>query len=609
MKNKRLFALLTAALTGVSAAAIPGAFPAAPSEPACITAHAANGENPGTYHACTTNIGGYEIKYDYYDNSDGVTIYNVWGGPHGGGPLVIPQKLSNRNVTRIGSAAFNNKIVPSVTLPETVKEIGESAFEACTASSIILPSSLEKIDTYAFSRAHITSITIPAGVSVIEDSTFSGCDLLTSVTIEGAATIKQGAFTGCTGLTSITMREDCVAEGCDCTCLFEDSKEIDTINGYAIISDAVDENGLTYPVLDPHVRGVAQKFFWNCTGTKFIKEYSDRLCRYVVASETDPWMNDALKARQLHDWLIRHCTPNKVFAKKKNEMLYSAFFLSYGASENGVGKAVCSSYAKAYTMLLSAAGIESYVINDARYIGFAWNLVKIENDGAEQYYEVDVYNDDTPNAQYDYFLKSDSDMTALHKSYSFSELLDCADEHILLDQYAGSCAALKPQCNRSYLDANRDGILDYDFDLDGVYFTHDMADDVNAMQGFVGFAYGFDKSGDQLNDRLGDVLANLHALHMGYWDYVNNAAPHDVTVASGEAAEFKVTLFGENLTYQWMKYIPRTGTWDYIENASGIQPTLHIPAESCVNGAQYRCIINNQNGYCIWSYPVTLTVT
>ena len=598
MKHTKLLALMTAALTGISAAAN---FPALQkADP--MTAYAASNISEPVL------IG--NIRYAYYLDSNEAFVYGCSGDfRRPSTKVTVESEFAGRPVTKIGRNAFNCKVLLSVTLPDTIKEIEENAFFGSNIPTINLPDSLEKVGVQAFAQSAVEEVLLPESVDTLPAEAFWGCKKLTNVAIPGATTIGRGAFDECTELTSITMRADCTAEGCDCQCLFADSPNISKINGYTILSEATDENGRTYPVIDPHTGSVVSKFFMNCPDMIFPKTYTERLCEYIVKTEIDPWMNDALKARQLHDWMIRHSEVNKVTAKRDIDMLGTSFFLSSGASPNGVGKAVCTSYAKAYTMLLTQAGIESHVIYGEPYSSYAWNLVKIEKEGVDEYYQVDVYNDDMTNAHYKYFLKSDAEMAALHKSYNFTAVMHCAFEHEqLLGQYEGEFAVLKPLCNRTYFDENEDGILDYDFDLDGVYFNHDFTDDVNALQGFIGFAYGFTKSSAELNDRLGDVITELRKLNMGYWDYVNNAAPHDVTVARGEAAEFKVTLFGENLTYQWMMYIPRTGTWNYIENASGIQPTLRIPAESCVDGAQYRCIVNSGN-YTIWSNPVTLTVT
>ncbi|MGN0817818.1 MAG: transglutaminase domain-containing protein [Candidatus Coproplasma sp.] len=73
------------------------------------------------------------------------------------------------------------------------------------------------------------------------------------------------------------------------------------------------------------------------------------------------------------------------------------------------GAAVCEGYAKAFSLLLNACGVENvYVTGMSNGEGHAWNMVKI--DGAWYWY--DLTWDDQPNIAngiiYDYFCKSDA---------------------------------------------------------------------------------------------------------------------------------------------------------------------------------------------------------
>lgn len=78
--------------------------------------------------------------------------------------------------------------------------------------------------------------------------------------------------------------------------------------------------------------------------------------------------------------------------------------------------AVCEGYAKAFQLLLSAAGIESvYVVGDASGTGHAWNQVKIDG----QWYNVDSTWNDTGNAgSHKYFNVPDSTFLIAHKPYT-----------------------------------------------------------------------------------------------------------------------------------------------------------------------------------------------
>ena len=112
------------------------------------------------------------------------------------------------SVTSIGSYAFQESDLTSITIPSSVTSIGERAFSYCTVlTSITIPSSVTLIGSSAFSGCTgLTSITIPSSVTSIGVSAFSGCSGLTSITIPSSVkSINSFAFSGCSGLTSITI--------------------------------------------------------------------------------------------------------------------------------------------------------------------------------------------------------------------------------------------------------------------------------------------------------------------------------------------------------------------------------------------------------------------
>lgn len=77
---------------------------------------------------------------------------------------------------------------------------------------------------------------------------------------------------------------------------------------------------------------------------------------------------------------------------------------------------VCEGYAKAFQLLLNAAGIENvYVVGKAGGTGHAWNQVKIEG----EWYNVDLtWNDTGDNKSHKYFNLPDTSFTISHKAYA-----------------------------------------------------------------------------------------------------------------------------------------------------------------------------------------------
>ena len=123
----------------------------------------------------------------------------------------------------------------------------------------------------------------------------------------------------------------------------------------------------------------------------------------IVNALITPEMSDYTRALVLHDWLIYNAN-------------YDYTYTHYDAA--GVllyGSGVCDSYARAYLMLCTAAGLECMIVTGtAGSESHAWNLVKV---GGE-WYHVDCTWDD-PNEggweRHDYFLVDDETMALDHR--------------------------------------------------------------------------------------------------------------------------------------------------------------------------------------------------
>ena len=98
------------------------------------------------------------------------------------------------NVTRIGRGAFTSNRLSRVTLGTGIVTIGKGAFSDNRIESIVLPASVTVIDDYAFFSNRIRSIDIPANVTTIGEGAFSG-NRLTSVVLGTRVTaVGDGAF-------------------------------------------------------------------------------------------------------------------------------------------------------------------------------------------------------------------------------------------------------------------------------------------------------------------------------------------------------------------------------------------------------------------------------
>jgi hypothetical protein len=80
----------------------------------------------------------------------------------------------NDSVTTIGSSAFVNNVLTTVTIPNSVNSIGSSAFRYNAINSLSLGTGVTSIDSYAFANNQLTAVTIPNNVTSIGSQAFYG---------------------------------------------------------------------------------------------------------------------------------------------------------------------------------------------------------------------------------------------------------------------------------------------------------------------------------------------------------------------------------------------------------------------------------------------------
>lgn len=115
--------------------------------------------------------------------------------------IIIPE-----SVERIGTYAFLNSSITSVTLGENIREIGDSAFDGClNLEEIRFNDRIETIGDFAFTGCQaIKKITLPKSVKEVGDSTFARCDGLTELTFTSAKTkIGKDICESCSSLKKI----------------------------------------------------------------------------------------------------------------------------------------------------------------------------------------------------------------------------------------------------------------------------------------------------------------------------------------------------------------------------------------------------------------------
>lgn len=136
----------------------------------------------------------------------------------------------------------------------------------------------------------------------------------------------------------------------------------------------------------------------------------------IISELITPEMSDYNRALVLHDWLIYNAN-------------YDYTYTNYDAA--GVllkGTGVCDSYARAYLMLCTAAGLECMYISGTAYSGgswgnHGWNMVKLNG----SWYHVDCTWDDPGTGGFErhtYFCLDDETMARDHRWNRPDDLFD-----------------------------------------------------------------------------------------------------------------------------------------------------------------------------------------
>lgn len=151
-------------------------------------------------------------KYDWdtlfdYEEVDGQITIKSYIGFDDMDVVVIPDRINDLLVTKIGENAFENcKTVKKVILPVGLDVIGNGAFKGSGINSIVLPENLSVIEENAFSYSELESIHITSRVNKISSFSFCGCRKLKKLSFSnGITSIEYNAFASCTSLTKVDL--------------------------------------------------------------------------------------------------------------------------------------------------------------------------------------------------------------------------------------------------------------------------------------------------------------------------------------------------------------------------------------------------------------------
>ena len=149
-----------------------------------------------------------QAQFTFTTNNGTITITGYTGA---GGGVIIPSETNGLPVTAFTYRVFSiNRIVTSVTIPDSVSNIPDNAFYGCCGlTNVTIPNSVTNIGQSAFGYCtNLASVTIPTNVMTFAYGVFGWCSGLTNVnfTIPSSITsIGEQAFYQCTNLANVTI--------------------------------------------------------------------------------------------------------------------------------------------------------------------------------------------------------------------------------------------------------------------------------------------------------------------------------------------------------------------------------------------------------------------
>ena len=351
-------------------------------------------------------------------------------------------------VNTIDSNAFGSSGITSISVP-SVTEFGSYAFRECKSlKSVTLSSNLKTLSYGMFMGCtSLESFVVPASVDSIDMKVFEKCTGLKSVTISRypEKMFKNDVFMGCTSLENLNISDPAILNQLFIRQSLNDCKKFNKLNNQTIVSYRSKRySPNAEPVFQTAFDEVIRKNFRYCDIHKFafFEEYLKAIVKYTVGTNTHSGMTTGQKIKALHDWVCDKV--NYAFAPDGSADPSTECHVDSSVFMRDT--TVCDGYARALTLLLREAGIETYYLSSSSH---AWCMVKLGN----RYFHVDPTHDDNPR-DYDHFLKSDNDISKCTQGHKNWKITSPSNSRI------NYTISPMPACQYSIGDVNMDHVID-----------------------------------------------------------------------------------------------------------------------------------------------------
>lgn len=343
-----------------------------------------------------------------------------------------------------------------------------------------------RINSNAFYNSNISAIDMhnASSLSYIVKDAFSGCKNLTEVLLPpnlDANLDFRNMFSSCKSLKSVAAPnlniaagendENIIKYGKIFLTIVDGLKKNDiTFNGEPIYTK--DETNRSAPEINPYLKPYLYANFFKYEAIS--NAYANDYAAYVVNSIIDDDDSDFDKAVKLHYWLCDHAEYDPVIqdlidnekdisGDYKNHCDASAFLhyeKAHGLYDKDGFYTVCDGYARAYKLLMNAAGVSCERVSgdpaEGKKYGHAWNIIRLndkdDDPSNDRYYYVDTTWDS--KGRYDNFMNFVQGDNEKHSSDYIDWELDSKDAFAALPEAANHI--------EKFGDADKNGYLSVD---------------------------------------------------------------------------------------------------------------------------------------------------